>query len=132
MLTGRLTVMWPELLQQVVLVMTTSSKPVLMFTKPHVVKRPLKTSRPVPLDVGQIKVQRCSFFFIITCVFTLGAHLPVRQSSPAAAAGRDETKRPTMKSPRNLSESFCANAPGLSVWRISAQCQLQETTFPGL
>lgn len=63
--------MWPELLQQVVLVMTTSSKPVLMFTKPHVVKRPLKTSRPVPLDVGQIKVQRCSFFFLLLPVSSL-------------------------------------------------------------
>lgn len=112
--------------------MTTSSKPALMFTKPHVVKRPLKTSRPVPLDEGQIKVERCFFFFFITCVFALGAHLPVRLSSSAAAAGRDETKRPTRNSPRKLSESFCANAPGLSVWRISAQCQLQETTFPGL
>lgn len=48
--------------------MATSSKPALMFTKPHVVKRPLNTSRPVPLDVGQIKVERCRVFFYYLCL----------------------------------------------------------------
>lgn len=113
--------MWPELLQQVVLVMTTSSKPVLMFTKPHVVKRPLKTSRPVPLDVGQIKVQRCSFFFYYyLCLHSWSSSSRQTEFTGRGRRTRRDEASYNKKSQKPVGVILCQRTGALGVENISA------------
>lgn len=96
-----------------------------MFSITQVVKK----KGQYHLTTNPVRWSRLKFnvAVFITCVFTLGAHLLVRWSSPAGPS--DETKRLWWER-EACHFAILAKSTRALVWKLSAQCQTSGNNFP--